>query len=122
MLKILKNLFTTDILPEDEINIPGIIEQIKQKERAKNVPLGRRIHTLHYGDLNLYLDRDITENYRITVYSGRERVYSFTIYADQGNYEVLEKEYARIIDYLNGERKVSDLPENENIKGHFYGY
>ncbi len=122
MLNILKNLFSSDEEPAVEVDVSGVIEQIKQKEQAKNIPLGRRIHTLEYGELYLFLDRDITENYRVTAYRGRERIYSFSIFAGQGNYEVLEKGYQKIMDYLASERKVSDLPEDENIKGHFYGY
>lgn len=122
MLKLFKNLFSTDNQPEETIRIPEIIARIKQKESEQNIPLGRRIHTFNYKDVELSLDRDITENYRVTVYQGRERIYSFSIFANQGNYDILENGYIRIINFLDGERKVSDLPEEENIKGFFYGH
>lgn len=123
MLKKLKYLFSTDNEPEkEEVNISGVIEQIKKKELAEDIPLGQRIHTLNYSDLDLFLDRDITENYRVAVYRGRERIYSFSIYADQGDYESLKEGYEKIIQFLNGESKVNQLPDNDKIKGFFYGY
>lgn len=122
MLDFLKKIFITDKPPEEPVYVPAIIDEIKEAEFNKNIPLGRRIHKLNYRDLDLFLDRDITKNYRVTVYQGRERLYSFSIFANQGNYDILEKGYTRIIKYLDGERKVSDLPEDENIKGFFYGH
>lgn len=122
MLKILKNLFSTDVQPKETVNIRAVINQIKQKESAEEIPLGRRIHTLRHGNMDLFLDRDITEYYRITVNRGRERIYSFSIYAEQGDYEILEEGYEKIIQFLNGESKVTELPDNPNIKGFFYGY
>ncbi|MDX1585751.1 MAG: hypothetical protein R3222_03370 [Balneolaceae bacterium] len=121
MLKIFKNLLSTDAKPGEDINIPSVIDRIKKKETVKEIPLGRRIHTLHYGDLDLFLDRDITENYRVTVYRGRERIYSFSIFADQGDYETLKEGFENIIEFLNGGSKVNELPDNAKIKGFFYG-
>lgn len=123
MLKIFKNLFSIEKAPEEEdVNISGVIEQIKRVEMAEVIPPGQRIHTMNYGNWDLFLDRDITENYRVAVYRGRERVYSFSIYADRGDYEILEEGYENIIQFLNGESKVNDLPDNAKIKGFFYGY
>ena len=122
MFERLKNLFSGPSKPQEETDISAIINQIKAREESKSIPLGRRIHKLSYRDLDLFLDRDITKNYRVTVYQGRERIYSFSIFANQGNYDILEKGYARIINYLEGERKVADLPADETIKGFFYGH
>jgi hypothetical protein len=122
MFERLKKLFSSTSKPQEETDIPAIIEQIKARESKDNIPLGRRIHTFNYQNLDLFLDRDITKNYRVTVYQGRERMYSFSIFASQGNYDMLEKGYAKIINYLEGEQKVSDLPDDENIKGFFYGH
>ncbi len=122
MLDLLKKIFIPDKPPEDTVDVPAIIDEIKEAESNRSIPLGRRIHKLSYRGLDLFLDRDITKNYRVTVYQGRERIYSFSVFANQGNYDILEKGYVRIINFLDGERKVSDLPEDENIKGFFYGY
>lgn len=118
----LKKLISTEQKPEEIPDISEIIRQIENRESEREIPLGRRIHTFSYKELQLSLDRDITKNYRVTVYQGRERIYSFSMFANQGNYDILEQGYVRIINFLDGERKVSDLPEDENIKGFFYGY
>lgn len=123
MFERLRNLFSSPSKPSQEkADVPAIIDEIKEVESRKSIPLGRRIHKLSYRDLDLFLDRDITKNYRVTVYQGRERIYSFSIFANQGNYDILEKGYIRIINFLDGERKVADLPGDEIIKGFFYGH
>lgn len=122
MLDLLKKIFIPAKPPEEAVDVPAIIDEIKEVESNKPIPPGRRIHTLSYRGLDLFLDRDITKNYRVTVYQGRERIYSFSIFANQGNYDILEKGYIRIINFLDGGRKLSDLPEDENIKGFFYGH
>lgn len=122
MFERIKNLFSSPLKPQEETDVPVIIDQIKVREKSNDIPLGRRIHTFNYKDVDLSLDRDISKNYRVTVYQGRERIYSFSIFANQGNYDILENGYIRIINFLDGERKVSDLPEDENIKGFFYGH
>jgi len=122
MFESLKKLFSSPSKPQEKTDIPAIIDKIKAREKSDDIPLGRRIHSLSHGDLDLFLDRDITENYRVTVYQERERIYSFSIFANQGDYDILEKGYARIINYLEGERKVADLPADETIKGFFYGH
>jgi len=120
--KIFQNLFSTGNQKEQETDIPTIIEQIRKREEKNDIALGRRIHSFHHKEYQLALDRDISENYRVTVYLGKERIYSFTLFANQGNYDILEQAYIRIIDFLDGEQKLSGLPDNEIIKGFFYGY
>ena len=123
MFELLKNLFSSEPQStKEEVNIPAIVDQVKQNESKENIPLGRRIHSFSFRELDLFLDRDITKTYRVTAYQGRERMYSFSIFAKQGNYDILEEGYTRIINYLDGERKVSDLPADKTIKGFFYGH
>lgn len=117
-----KKLISTEQRSEEIPDINEIIRQIESRESEQEIPLGRRIHTFSYKGLQLFLDQDITENYRVTIYSGRERIYSFSIYVNRGEYESLKDGYKQIIEYLDSERKVSELPENENIKGFFYGH
>ena len=118
----LKKLFGTRSEPEEAADIPTIIEQIRKREEKNDIALGRRIHSFQYKQYQLALDRDISKNYRVTVYLGKERIYSFTLFANQGNYDILEQAYTRIIDFLDGEQKLSSLPDNEIIKGFFYGH
>lgn len=117
-----KKLISAEQEPQETVDISQIIRQIKDREAKQEIPLGRRIYVFSYDDLQLSLDRDITENYRVTVTRGRERIYSFSIFANRGEYEILEEGYNQIIEYLDSDRKVSSLPENENIKGFFYGH
>lgn len=119
-----KNLFTSPSEPEQETDVPAIIDQIKAREgeAGSDIPLGKRIHSFHHRNYLVALDRDISKNYRVTVYQGRERIYSFTLFANQGNYDILEQAYGRIIGFLDSEQKLSNLPDNEILKGFFYGH
>lgn len=122
VFKIFKNLFSTDNQQEQETDIPTIIDQIKAREAKNDISLGRRIHSFQHKGYLLALDRDISENYRVTVYQGRERIYSFTLFANQGNYDILGQGYAEVIKFLDGDPKLSDLPDNKLMKGFFYGH
>lgn len=124
MLDFFKRLLSSNHKPEpeQELDLSQIMSQVEEKETSEEVPLGRRIHSCSYRYFQLYLDRDITKHYRITVYQGRERVYSFTIFALQGNYDILKDGYGRIINFLEGDQKIGDLPDDDILKGFFYGY
>lgn len=106
---------------KQELDLASLISEIRERESA-GVDLGRRIYQFNYGIFDVRLDRDITEHYRVTVYNGRERVYSFTVMAKEGEYEELKDGYRSIIDFLDGERKPSELPNSNTLKGHFYGH
>lgn len=118
----LKKFFSSPSESEKPANIPAIIDQIKAREAGSDIPLGKRIHSFHHRNYLIALDRDISKNYRVTVYLGRERIYSFSLFANQGNYDILEQAYIRIIDFLDGEQKLSHLPDNDMLKGFFYGH
>jgi hypothetical protein len=122
MFDSLKKLFGTRSEPEEGADVPTIIEQIRKLEGKNDIALGRRIHSFQYKQYQLDLDRDISKNYRVTVYQGRERIYSFSLFANQGNYDILEQAYKRIIDFLDGDQKLSNLPDNDMLKGFFYGH
>ncbi|MDZ7772586.1 MAG: hypothetical protein U5K31_07595 [Balneolaceae bacterium] len=104
-----------------ELDLPSLIGEIRQRESG-GIERGRRIHQFTYGIFEVRLDRDITGHYRVTVYNGRERVYSFTVKAEEGQYEELQTGYRSIINFLDGERRLSELPDSPNLKGHFYGH
>lgn len=122
MFEAIKKLFGTSSETEEPADIPTIIGQIRKREEMNDIPLGRRIHSFHHRQYQLALDRDISENYRVTVYLGRERIYSFTLFANQGDYNILEQAYTKIVHFLDGEQQLSDLPDNETLKGFFYGH
>lgn len=104
-----------------DINLEQILSQIKETENQDIEP-GRKIHEFDYDNFTLRLDQDITKNYRITVFQGKERVFSFTVFASQSEYEKLKLAYGEIIGYLKGEQKIADLPSSNLLKGFFYGH
>lgn len=123
MFRFLKKMFQNGEgteAPRDRIDLEELIEEIRERE-AGEIPRGRKIHQFEYGIFEVRLDRDITERYRVTVMNGRERVYSFTVKGGEGDYEILREGYDRILEYLDGERNPSGLPDNTTLKGHFYG-
>ena len=104
-----------------EIDIPALIEKVKTREENAEISLGRKIYALDYEGLEVRLDRDITKNYRVTVYNGKERRYSFTVYARKGEYEKLSEGFERIFNFLQSEARLSDLPNDILVKGFYYG-
>lgn len=118
--KWLKNGSASD-RQKEELDLGSLMSEIRERE-SSGVDLGRRIYQFTYGIFEVRLDRDITEHYRVTVFNGRERVYSFTVMAKEGEYEELRESYRTIIDFLDGERKPSELPDTGRLKGHFYGH
>jgi len=122
MFKFLEDLFRQPEEPQEQLDIPELIKHIRKKESESDIPLGRRIHSFHYKYFDFYVDREITKHYRVTVYQGRERKYSFTVFAKQGNYDILAQAFERIIDFIDGDQNLSDLPEDDVLKGFFYGH
>lgn len=106
--------------PRDRIDLEELMAEIREREDG-DIPRGRKIHQFGYGIFEIRLDRDITERYRVTVMNGRERVYSFTVKAGEGDYEILREGFDRILEYLDGERDPSGLPDDSRLKGHYYG-
>lgn len=119
----LKKLFSygQNDRPSDPFKPDEIAAQITKREQEIAVEPGRRIHESHYRGLDLFLDLDITETYRITVYNGKERVYSFSVYCGQGEYEELKEAYRRIASFLEGNGDPGELPDDDRLKGFYYG-
>ena len=107
--------------PAPDINIELQISHIEKKESEKDIEPGRKIHSFSYGLFEIRLDRDITKNYRITVFQGAERMYSFTVFAGKGEYEKLGKAYSLIQDFLKGDQSISNLPDSDLVKGFYFG-
>ncbi|HBX64679.1 MAG TPA: hypothetical protein DEG32_00410, partial [Balneolaceae bacterium] len=77
--------------PPPDFNLSGILDRISDKEATNVIEPGRKIHSFHYDLLEIRTDRDITGHYRVTVWQGKERLYSFTVFAKQGEYDKLER-------------------------------
>ena len=122
MIQRLRALFSKPEPIPEVLDISHIVQEVKRKEKEKEISLGQRIYAFFYKGLEFSLDREITKNYRFTVYTGKERLYSFTVFAGQGDYAALEKALEQIAAFIDGERKIKDLPKNDLLKGFFYGY
>lgn len=81
------NLFSNNQLsknPAPEIDLDRILSNIEDGEEEMEIPLGKKIYDFHYGELPVRFDRDIAQNGRICIYQGKERLYSFTVFAKEG--------------------------------------
>jgi len=107
--------------PADTFDADEIINQIRNREQQRKIEPGRRIHEKHFQGLDLFLDLDITETYRITVNRGRERIYSFSVFCGQGDYGELKKAYERVAAFLKSDRDMGSLPDDDHLKGFYYG-
>ena len=125
MVNFLKKLFsgnnTSKHQPVPEPNYGQLIESIRKKEHSADIQPGKEIHTLEYDLFEIRLDRDITEHYRITVFHGNERIYSFTVFVKKEEPGKLEDAFRQVISFLKTDRNISGLPENELIKGFYFG-
>jgi hypothetical protein len=106
---------------EPAINLACEVAVVQEVESEQDIGLGRPIHRFSYEGLELRLDRDMTGRYRVTVNEGRERRYSFTLHSAPHDYEALHAGYEEIIQFLDGPRRITTLPDHERLKGHFYG-
>ncbi|WP_421775511.1 hypothetical protein [Gracilimonas sp.] len=125
MRNFLKNLFQRKKQPEvpvPEPNYAEIINKIKKAEETQDIQPGRKIHAFDYDLFELRLDRDITNQYRVTVFKGNERIYSFTVFAKKGEIEKLRSAYPHIVDFLKGEQKIATLPDSDLLKGFYFGH
>lgn len=105
----------------DEPDLGHVIDRIRESEQSGETEPGRRIHQFAHLHYDLRLDYDITDTYRITVSRGEERIYSFSVYCEPLAYDELIEAYRRIIDFLNGEQSLGELPDDALLKGFYFG-
>lgn len=98
-----------------------IMAAIRDTEQSLKAEPGRRIHQFTHAEYHLRLDYDITRTYRLTVHRGGERIYSFSVFCDSGAYDKLEEAYERIIGFLNGNQDLQELPDDDLLKGFYFG-
>lgn len=104
------------------IDLTAEIDRIRHVEAAEEIDLGKRIHCFRHAGLELRLDRDVLGMYRVTVNEGKERRYSFTIVCAPGDYDTLRTSYEEITAFLDGDRRLANLPRHDRLKGHYYGH
>lgn len=120
----LKSFFTSSNHEKDSVSavdLDQVVEQIREHTSDMAPEPGRRIHHFYFQHFDISLDMDITKTYRVTVTEGKERVYSFTIYSERENYEKLLTAYKRIIRFLKEDRNLRNLPDDDLMKGFYYG-
>lgn len=125
MLQFLKKLFNGDKTSHEPLPDPdfsAIINQVKKREDAEDIQPGKKIHEFDYHLFSIRLDRDITKNYRITVFQGKERIYSFTVFAEKGEYQKLETAFHQVLDFLSGARSLKNLPNTNLLRGFYFGH
>jgi hypothetical protein len=125
MHQFFKKLFKSDEtspLPPPDPQYSSIISQIKKRESSEDIQPGKKIHEIEYHLFSIRLDRDITKNYRITVFLGNERIYSFTVFAKKNGFDKLEEAYKQVIAFLKGERHIAQLPDSDLLKGFYFGH
>jgi hypothetical protein len=123
-VKKLKSIFSGNnhnTIKDPSLDIDGLVNQIKSTEEVSKPEPGRKIYSFMYYDFELILDVEVTGQYRLSAFSGKEKKYGFLIKCETGNYEVLAEGLKQCIDFLNGNRKIGDLPDNEVLKGHYFG-
>jgi hypothetical protein len=94
---------------------------VRYAEAAGAVLPGKRITSSLYRHLDLRLDKDMTGMYRIGVYEGRERRYSFIVRTPAGDYDGLKSAYQVVLGFLDGDRRIASLPDLPGIKGFYFG-
>ena len=121
MFTFLKKFFKGNTTSKESIPEPdydALINKIKDKESVSKIEPGRRIYAFEYGLLEIRFDRDITLNGRICVFSGEERLFTFTVFAKQREYDILRNAFISVITFLNSERGIQNLPDNNILKGY----
>lgn len=122
-MKFFRNLFSKEKKvagPGPEVNLENELSKIEKAEKKGEIPLGKRIHSFEYGMLEIRFDRDITHNGRICIYSGEEKQFSFTVFAKEREYDILKNAFKSVIGFLESDRSIKNLPDNEVLKGFYH--
>lgn len=103
------------------VDLDAELACIRRAEAEGGMPLGRLIHRFDVDGLDLRLDRDVTGAYRITVGDGQERQYSFSVRCRPRDYDALREAYEEVVRFLRSDRRLIRLPNDDRLKGHYYG-
>lgn len=116
------NLFSKNHQNPDasKVDLERILSKIEEREKTNDIPLGRKIYDFPYGELLIRFDRDITHNGRICIFQGKERLYSFTVFAKEGEYDILKNALKSAIEFLKTDQSIKNLPDNDVIKGFYH--
>lgn len=106
--------------PKPEINLEKKLSKIERAEKDGEVPLGKKIHSFEYGMLEIRFDRDITNNGRISIFEGEVKQFSFPVFDKEGEYDILKKAFESVISFLESDRSIKNLPENQVLKEFYH--
>lgn len=103
-----------------DLDIKTIVSTIEQREKDGQIPLGKKIASFDYSGLEIRFDRDITHNGRICIFEGEERLFSFTVFMKEGEYDILNEAFQSVHAFLKSDQTISNLPDNETLKGFYH--
>lgn len=103
-----------------KVDLERILSNIEEREKTKDIPLGKKIYDFEYGDFQVRFDRDITHNGRICIFQGKERLYSFTVFAKEGEYDILKDALESAIEFLKSDQSIKNLPDSNILKGFYH--
>lgn len=108
------------IIQQPETDLQNEVSKIKRAEESGKVPLGKKIHSFEYRELEIRFDRDITHNGRICIFEGEEKLFSFTVFGKEGEYDILRDAFESVIAFLESDRSIKNLPDSQVLKGFYH--
>lgn len=96
-----------------------VARAVRKAEEESTIEPGRLLHRFDYDELTIRFDRDVIGLLRITASKDEERRYSFSVRCstDEWN-DAFESVFA----FLASERSIRNLPNDDRVRGHFYGH
>lgn len=106
---------------DQQIDINGLVKQIRDQEAKGKIPQGRQIFSTSYEGYSICLDREFTACYRISVFLDSHKIYGFRITKEELTDEELGSVLEQVFLFLANEPSVKTLPESELFQAHFFG-
>lgn len=103
-----------------EVDVDEIVSIIRKKEETRKISTGKKICSFDFGSLQVRFDRDMTHNGRICIFEGEEKLFSFTVFAKEGEYDILKDAFESVTLFLNGDQSIKNIPDNEVLKGFYH--
>ena len=107
--------------PADSIDCQQMVANIRRRERDE-IPVGRKIYDLQFGQFDVTLDREFSGHYRISVFQDHHKIYGFTINDKEISDENFVKVWEIVTKFLGKNPSPKHLPDHQLMKSHFFGY
>lgn len=105
--------------PPSPPNGTEIARAVREAEAESDVEPGRLLHRFVYDELTIRFDRDVIGLLRITASRDDERRYSFSVRCAE---EEWDDAFETVFAFLASDRSLANLPNDNRVRGHFYGY